>query len=120
MADMVINDTEAQAWLRGHVERAGGLSKFCQRVGVSKPLVSAMQNGKKPITGRVAKMIGLQRINYYELTKVVASPEQERYENSRREWLEQNPTITKEALELARAVEEAGDIARALLQKPAK
>lgn len=122
MADLVIDDKKAQEWLQGHVERAGGASAFAQRVGVSLPCVSAMTNGKKPITGKVAKAIGLKRVNYYELTKVVASPEQERYENSRAAWREHHPIITAEELEARREAAEAQAACtdQGLLQKPAK
>lgn len=126
MADLVIDDKAAQEWLRGHIERAGGLTDFCWKHDVTLPHVSQMANGKKPITGKVARVIGLKRVNYYELTKVVASPEQERYENSRREWLEQNPIITAEELEQRRAALEEqawAEVLRTfggLLRSPAK
>lgn len=85
-----ITEEDALAWFRGVIDRAGGQGKMAMRVGVSRQMINMMATGHRPIVGKAAKYAGLKRVNAYELTMVVASPEQERYENQRREWREQN------------------------------
>jgi plasmid maintenance system antidote protein VapI len=82
----MVTEERAIAWLKRRIELAGGPAKLAQALGVSRPLISMMASGRKPITGKVAKHLGLARVNAYELTLVVPSTLQEHYENQRRMW----------------------------------
>lgn len=103
MADMLLTEDEARTLLKAAIEREGSATRFAKRCGVSKVFLSQVVNGK-PISGKIAEHLGLEKVYRYELTRVKASPEQERYQNQRRAWLEQNPFVSKEVLmELAEA-----------------
>jgi hypothetical protein len=97
MADMLLTEDEARTLLNAAIEREGSATRFAKRCGVSKHFLSQVVNGK-PISGKIAEHLGLEKVYRYELTRVKASPEQERYENSRREWVEQNPIIPKHVI----------------------
>jgi plasmid maintenance system antidote protein VapI len=84
-----ITEAQARDWLRKRIALAGGPSKLAQALGVSRPLISMMLSGAKPITGKVAKHLGLEKVTAYELTLVVPSTLQEQYENERRKWNEE-------------------------------
>lgn len=118
MADEFLTEEQARDWLRAAIAREGTARRFAKRAGVSTAFISRMLHGH-PISGKVAVHLGLKKVNGYELTKVIPSPEQERYENSRRLWREQNPSITREQLEAASEQEDVRN-ASGPSQTPAK
>lgn len=132
MAIEVLSEEQARAWLALRCQQLGGVGKLAKRAGVSKAFVSQLLHGK-PISGRIATFLGLKKVNAYELTRVIPGPEQERYENERRNWREQNADFfsrySKDAIELAaearQALEqeqqlEVARISSGLSQTPAK
>lgn len=88
-----IEDEEALDRLEAAIAAVGSANAYARSLGVSGVMVSTMRRQSKrrqPITGKVAANLNLKRVSVYRLTLVSSSPEQERYENERRNWAEQN------------------------------
>jgi len=86
----IISEEQAIELLKRAIERAGSAVKLAAELEVSPAFISRSLTGAAPITGKLAQYLKLRSINGYELTLIEDSPEQERYANARRAWLEQN------------------------------
>lgn len=84
--------------LEDAIKHAGSASAYAQKLGVSPAFVSAVRNSNKLPSGVILADLGYEHVNAYRYIGAKPSPEQERYENSRRQWREENLNITKDEI----------------------
>ena len=84
--------------LEGAINAAGSASAYAEKLGVSRAFVSAVRLSKSLPSGVILADLGYENVNVYRFIGSKPSPEQERYENSRREHRERFLNITKEEL----------------------
>ena len=59
---LVLNEDDVVCLLRDAVEREGSQVAFSKRHGVDRVLVNGILNGKRPVSGPIAKALGLRRV----------------------------------------------------------
>jgi hypothetical protein len=60
--EVVFDEDDVVRLLRAAVEREGSQVAFAKRQGVDRPLVNAILNGKRPVSGPIAKALGLRKV----------------------------------------------------------
>jgi hypothetical protein len=59
---LVFNEDDVVRLLRAAVEREGGQSAFARSHGVDRVLVNGILKGKRPVSGSIAKALGLRKV----------------------------------------------------------
>ena len=59
---LVFDETDVVRMLRATVEREGGQSAFAKHHGLNRALLNRILNGKRPVSGSVAKALGLRKM----------------------------------------------------------
>jgi hypothetical protein len=59
---LVFNQDDVVRLLRDAVEREGSQVAFSKRHGVDRVLVNGILKGKRPVSGSIAKALGLRRV----------------------------------------------------------
>ena len=58
----VFDEDDIVHLLRAAVEREGGQSAFAKHHGLDRALINMILNGKRPVSGSVAKALGLRKL----------------------------------------------------------
>jgi DNA-binding phage protein len=58
---LVFDEDDVVRMLRAAVEREGGQSAFAKHHGIDRGLLNRILNGKRPVSGSVAKALGLRK-----------------------------------------------------------
>lgn len=87
MAVEIISEEMAIERLREAAKAAGGINALARRLGVTPSYISQAISQRNHITGKLSAYLGLQRVYAYQLTGTKKHPDQERYENERRNYL---------------------------------
>jgi hypothetical protein len=59
---LVFDEDDVVRMLRAAVEREGGQSAFAKHHGLDRVLINMILNGKRPVSGGIAKALGLRRV----------------------------------------------------------
>ena len=59
---LVFDEDDVVRMLRAAVEREGGQSVFAKHHGLNRALLNRILNGKRPVSGSVAKALGLRKM----------------------------------------------------------
>jgi len=59
---LVFDEDDVVRMLRAAVEREGGQSAFAKHHGLNRALLNRILNGKRPVSGSVAKALGLRKM----------------------------------------------------------
>jgi DNA-binding phage protein len=59
---LVFDEDDVVRMLRAAVEREGGQSAFAKHHGLDRVLINMILNGKRPVSGSVAKALGLRKV----------------------------------------------------------
>ena len=59
---LVFDEDDVVRMLRAAVEREGGQYAFAKHHGLDRALINMILNGKRPVSGSVAKALGLRKV----------------------------------------------------------
>ena len=59
---LVFDEDDVVRMLRAAVEREGGQSAYAKHHGLDRVLINMILNGKRPVSGSVAKALGLRKV----------------------------------------------------------
>ena len=59
---LVFDEDDVVRMLRAAVEREGGQSAFAKHHGLDRVLINMILNSKRPVSGSVAKALGLRKV----------------------------------------------------------
>ena len=59
---LVFDEDDVVRMLRAAVEREGGQSPFAKHHGLDRVLINMILNSKRPVSGSVAKALGLRKV----------------------------------------------------------
>lgn len=59
--EVVFDEDDVVRLLRAAVEREGSQTAFAKRHGVERTYLNTILNGKRSVTGRIAKVLGLRK-----------------------------------------------------------
>ena len=59
---LVFDEADVVRLLRAAVEREGGQSAFAKHHGLDRVLINMILKGKRPVSGSVAKALGLRKV----------------------------------------------------------
>ena len=59
---LILDDKDVRLLLRAAIEQAGSISAFARRHGLERSQLNKMLNGKRVVSRRVAKALGLGKV----------------------------------------------------------
>jgi hypothetical protein len=71
----ILNDDDVVDLLRASVEREGSQAAFAKRYGINRTDLSAILNGRRRVSGSIARALGLRRVYVTEFKDTSGTPD---------------------------------------------